>query len=425
MAERFNRLLDPDASPALEPFRVGVGQLSGEIHRTEPFRPILVFGPQRSGKTRGIVVPTVESWSGPVVATSIRLDVFERTVRARAALGGSVYVYDPAGVFQDTEIASGATLVSWDPLSVVESSEDAKRLAENLSEVRGRISGVENEDFWQGKAVQLLHALLFAAASGGKDLKNVVTWVNSINVKDAIGSCSDETVLSSLLHFDRLDEKTRSSIFTTLSEMLSVFDYPTVIDAAVKGGLALEEFLDGLPNTLYLCAPPEDQKKFGGLFISVMRYLMRLATRKNWGFKPWTDSAPPCPLLVMLDEAGNIAPFEDLDSLATYAAGSGIQLVSVFHDLSQLTELYGEGRARTIVNNHSSLLILPGSRDYALSELVRSACDVSIVVGARSPGGPQDVAAVMRALEPGEALHFYESLPPTVLRLPGYLGEKQ
>ena len=127
----------------------------------------------------------------------------------------------------------------------------------------------------------------------------------------------------------------------------------------------------------------------------------------------------------MLDEAGNIAPFEDLDSLATYAAGSGIQLVSVFHDLSQLTELYGEGRARTIVNNHSSLLILPGSRDYALSELVRSACDVSIVVGARSPGGPQDVAAVMRALEPGEALHFYESLPPTVLRLPGYLGEKQ
>ena len=83
-----------------------------------------------------------------------------------------------------------------------------------------------------------------------------------------------------------------------------------VIDAAVKGCLALEEFLDGRPNTLYLCAPPEDQKKFGGLFISVMRYLMRLATRKNWGFKPWTDSAPPCPLLVMLDEAGNIAPFE-------------------------------------------------------------------------------------------------------------------
>ena len=81
-------------------------------------------------------------------------------------------MYDPAGVFQDTEIASGATLVSWDPLSVVESSEDAKRLAENLSEVRGRISGVENEDFWQGKAVQLLHALLFAAASGGEDLKN-------------------------------------------------------------------------------------------------------------------------------------------------------------------------------------------------------------------------------------------------------------
>ena len=42
------------------------------------------------------------------------------------------------------------------------------------------------------------------------------------------------------------------------------------------------------------------------------------------------------PLLLVLDEAANIAPLSDLDALASTAAGHGIQLVTIWHDMAQI-----------------------------------------------------------------------------------------
>ena len=42
------------------------------------------------------------------------------------------------------------------------------------------------------------------------------------------------------------------------------------------------------------------------------------------------------PFLILLDEAGNIAPLRQLAQIASTGAGQGIQLVSVFQDFAQL-----------------------------------------------------------------------------------------
>jgi type IV secretory pathway TraG/TraD family ATPase VirD4 len=72
-------------------------------------------------------------------------------------------------------------------------------------------------------------------------------------------------------------------------------------------------------------------------------------------------------LLVVLDEAANIAPLRDLDTVASTAAGQGIQLVSVFQDLAQVSARFGE-RAATVVNNHSAKVLLSGISDPATLE---------------------------------------------------------
>ena len=64
----------------------------------------------------------------------------------------------------------------------------------------------------------------------------------------------------------------------------------------------------------------------------------------------------------MLDEAANIAPLADLDALASTAAGHGVQLVTVWHDLAQINARYGP-RAATVVNNHRAKLFLSGISD--------------------------------------------------------------
>jgi type IV secretory pathway TraG/TraD family ATPase VirD4 len=98
----------------------------------------------------------------------------------------------------------------------------------------------------------------------------------------------------------------------------------------------------------------------------------------------------------MLDEAGNVASLRSFDTLVSTAAGSGIQVVSVFHDLSQMVTLYGESRATSAFNNHSAVVILPGTRDETLRRLVND-----------DP----------RTLPTGTALLINENLPPQTIRL--------
>lgn len=75
------------------------------------------------------------------------------------------------------------------------------------------------------------------------------------------------------------------------------------------------------------------------------------------------------PLLIVLDEAANIAALPELDTLASTASAHGIQLVSVFHDLSQIIDRYGESAA-TVVNNHRGKIILSGVSDTHTLEYV-------------------------------------------------------
>ena len=113
-------------------------------------------------------------------------------------------------------------------------------------------------------------------------------------------------------------------------------------------------------DTLYLCAPAHDQRRLTPLFVGVLRAVLDTA------YDRVTRSGRPLdpPLLVVLDEAANIAPVPDLDALAATAAGHGIQLVTVWHDLAQIQARFGP-RATTVVNNHRAKLFLSGISDPA------------------------------------------------------------
>ena len=180
------------------------------------------------------------------------------------------------------------------------------------------------------------------------------------------------------------------------------------------------------PNTLYLCAPAHDQKRLAPLFVSVVREVLEhvydQVTRTGRPLDP--------PLLVVLDEAANIAPLSDLDALASTAAGHGVQLVTVWHDLAQISARYGP-RATTVVNNHRAKLFLsgisdPSTLDYA-SHLVG---EEEVLLPSTTHGGRGGVSTTrspsmrrlappdaLRRIAPGEGVLVYGDLPPARLRL--------
>jgi type IV secretory pathway TraG/TraD family ATPase VirD4 len=141
-------------------------------------------------------------------------------------------------------------------------------------------------------------------------------------------------------------------------------------------------------------------------------------------------------LLVLLDEAGNIAPVRALAQLASTGAGQGIQLVTIFQDGAQVRHRYGR-QAATVINNHRAKLILSGLSDQdsleLVSRLIGDSAEVerSTTTGEDRRSATEHVAyrrlappALLRETRPGEGVLVYGHLPACKLRLRWWQKDK-
>ena len=137
------------------------------------------------------------------------------------------------------------------------------------------------------------------------------------------------------------------------------------------------------------------------------------------------------PVLIVLDECANIAPIRELGSIASSGAGQGIQLVTVFQDVAQIQETYGQSSARTIVSNHRARVLLPGIADAETLEYVTRVLGEEALTqqsmthaayGDRSMTESTHYRSLvtpsaLRQMRDGEALLLYGRLPPAKLQL--------
>ncbi|MGI5208393.1 type IV secretory system conjugative DNA transfer family protein [Spirillospora sp. CA-108201] len=407
--------------------RVALGRVGEKIVRSEPFRPIIVFGPQRSGKTTGIVIPAVLEWEGPCLVTSVRFDVVLATIEHRSGVG-DVYIFDPTGLAEEIP-ALADYCVGWSPLDGISSWDDAVKRTFGLSESVSADSMTEGS-FWIVSARQLLAPLLLAAAKAGGTMRDVLQWLGEDRqdllqeIEMALSRAGHaeedkaddddydlEMLKSTIRRVTTNAENTYTSIAATAVSMLEVFSYRSVDERCRSGGLNMDSLLNGGNNTLYICAPVNEQRLFRPLFTALTREVLN----RTYSHNALQDSdREPIKILLCLDEAGNIARLEDLDTIATTAAGSSIQLVSIFHDMSQLSYCYSEDRANLIANNHSAKIFLPSNSDP------RTNTFISAVVG------DEDVRGLdhrgwsfkdLRRMEKSRALCIYSNLPPLLVSL--------
>ena len=143
------------------------------------------------------------------------------------------------------------------------------------------------------------------------------------------------------------------------------------------------------------------------------------------------------PLLLCLDEAGNVAPLPNLAEIASTAPSHNIQLVSIFHDLAQARSRYRQ-QAETVVNSHRARMLLPGVADletlryFAGLAGEEEAPDQTRTTGAggttRSTARrrrPLVAPEALRQLPNGHALLIYGRVPPTELQLRLWFADRR
>lgn len=210
--------------------------------------------------------------------------------------------------------------------------------------------------------------------------------------------------------------------------IVAAFADPRVIEETSAADYRPERLLDGSANTLYLCAPRQQQERLRPLFATFVQELMAEVEARELRTRRPLDP----PLLLLLDECANIAPPPGLDELASTAAGQGVQLLTIFQDLAQVKARWGD-RAGSIVNNHRAKVIGTAISDAATLDYV------SRLIGAgefeqrstsRSSGEHgrhsethgdtyRDLAPpnLVRERKPGTALLIDAELPPAQISL--------
>ncbi|HEX8752970.1 MAG TPA: type IV secretory system conjugative DNA transfer family protein [Solirubrobacterales bacterium] len=411
---------------APEPGRLVLGRHGRRLIAAERRASVVVVGPSTiSLKTSGFAIPSVLEWQGPVVAASVKSDLLLRTLAQRESCGKAM-VFDPAGV-------TGIESVKATPLSACGSWRGAMRAAHWLatSARAAGAGGLEDADFWYSAAEKLIAPLLYAAAASGKQMAEVIRWLNDgpdaeETVSDLLAESGSKDAQSAWAANWNREERQRSSIYTTAETILGAYADPRVLDASSAPEYTPAELLGGACNTLYLCAPAHEQERLRTVFAAMLCELVAVV------YECSAQSGKPIdpPLLIVLDEAANIAPMPDLDVVASTGAGQGIQLVTVFQDLAQVRARYG-ARAETIVNNHRAKVFASGIADPEtlryVSQVIgdgefRQRSETAGEQGRRTATVSSDYrdlapANVVRGARPGSALLVYGHLPPAQLSL--------
>lgn len=417
------------------PSAADVGYLLGRARGTEVWASVedsvLLLGPPRSGKGLHLVINSILDAPGAVITTATRPDNIAATISARRARG-------PVAVFDPQRLADGLPAgLRWSPVRGCEDPLTAMIRATGLASATGlSTGGVESGGFWEGKTRTALQSLLHAAALDRRSPAELFAWTLSPSAaadavailsshRDAAPGWADS--LESMIHSD---PRTRDSIWMGVSLALSCLADPRVL-ASVSPGPGDEfdprEFLTS-NGTLYLLATGAGAGASWSLVAAFIEDLVETA-RHLAAASPGARLDPP--LLMALDEIGNLSPLPSLPVLMAEGGGTGITTMPVLQSLSQARDKWGDHAAGAIWDASIVKVVLGGTsaaRDLQdLSSLIGEHDERTDTIsvgdyGSRSLQRSMRRVPVMppeaiRTLPFGTALVLLRSAPPIVTDL--------
>ena len=393
---------------------------------------ILLIGPPRSGKGLHVVINAILDAPGAVVTTSTRPDNLTATLKARSAEGRPLAVFDPQ------HLAEGVPAgLRWSPIRGCEDPLTAMIRATGLAAGTGlSAGGVEGGDFWEGKTRTALQALLHAAALDHRTPAELFRWtLDPAAASDAVAILTANPKAAtgwadSLQAMIDADPRTRDSIWQGVSLSLAALADPRVLDAVSPGPeerFDPEEFLRKR-GSVYLLATGAGANNSAALVSAFVEDLVE-AARRLAARSPAARLDPP--LLLALDEIGNLAPLPSLPTLMAEGGGTGITTMPVLQSLAQAREKWSDNAAGAIWDASIVKIILGGasnSRDLQdLTTLIGERDEITDSTtigdhGSRSAQRSIRRVAIMppdviRTLPFGTGLILLRAAPPIVAKL--------
>lgn len=394
------------------PAQVGyrLGRAKGQQVWASVEDSMLLIGPPRSGKGLHVVINAILDAPGPVVTTSTRPDNVAVTLTARQQAG-------PVAVFDPQQLAAGLPAgLRWSPVRGCDDPLNAMIRARGLAAGTGLSSGgVESGGFWEGKTAAAIQALLHAAALDGRDARTLYRWaLNPAAAADAVHILQSdpgaaEGWADSLESMIDSDPRTRDSIWQGVGLAFQALADPRVLAAVsprVGEGFDPDAFL-AANGTLYLLATGAGAGASAALVAALIEDLTE-AARRRAARAPAARLDPP--LLLALDEIGNLAPLPSLPILMAEGGGTGITTLTVLQSMAQARHKWGENQAAAIWDAAIVKIVLGGASHS------RDLQDLSALIGERDEPTDSTTTDPAGGRSRQRSMRRVPILPPDVLR---------
>ena len=315
----------------------------------------------RAFKTTGLAIPAILNApkGSAVVATSNKYDLLTDTSWART--GARVWVFDPQ------QIAHTPQDFWWNPLANVRTVEAAKRMAGHfVFEDEAR-----RGEIWAPGAKALLISLLLAAAYGDYPITQVYSWLASrasatpIEILRANGQ---HIVADALAALQNDPEETAGGFYITARTGCQWMEDP-LITRWVTPGHADDQFnpRSFITNgeTLYLLS-----KDSGGGAAPLVAALADQVLHRGVAHAEASGGRLDIPMLVILDEAANVAPIFDLPALYSHFGSRGISVMTILQSQAQGEKVWGKNGFDALWTASTVKMIGAGMDDGAFAERI-------------------------------------------------------
>ncbi len=308
---------------------------------------LLTVAPTRSGKGRGVLIPNLLNYAGPVVVFDPKGELYRITARRRREVGQRVVRIDPCQVIgPDSDTLNPFDIFS---LANADLETDAQTLAEWLAQGnRGT-----KEPFWDNQACALHSALITHVASRPvgeeRNLDQVRRLLmgddvvyNLAVVLDTVGKTMNRMAYDEIAAFLATTDITRSGILSSAQAYIKTFLSPRMAGVLASSSFDLADVVSGAPLSIYLILPPDKLKSHKSLLKMWVGTLLKALTSRT--------RLPRHRTLLLLDECAQLENFPYLETVITLCAGYGAQCWTFWQDLSQLKTCYPTSW-ETILNN--------------------------------------------------------------------------
>jgi type IV secretion system protein VirD4 len=383
-----------EAPPLLRPvWREGEGHL-------------LTIAPTGAGKGTGCIIPTLLTWDGPAIVIDPKGENFAVTADRRRKLGQKVAVLDPFGI---TGPGVADALNPFDLMIVGgrQGGDDAAVIARLA--VQG--SALPRDPFWDERAETLIAGLiLHVAATAGPEHRHLgevrrlvelsAKQQDKLAVELRQSSTAESAAAAGILEMHA--SNTRSGILSTAASHLSFLRGGVVQSSLSRSSIRLDDVARGRPLTIYLVVPPDRLISHGKLLRLWLGTLITVLARRR--------RIPEKPTLLIVDEAAQLGPMDELRSAVTLMRGYGVKVWSFWQDVSQLVRTYPVDW-QSFVNNASALQVFGMGHAHGSSEL-----DGTLGYRGRT---------MLEDMPPEDTLVIERGQRPRILVRPNYLDDPE